>query len=128
MGQHVLQAESLDLGIPSWFPDGKCANDQAVLDWTRNSRGTKGERRDFFHDKETAKMAKKYCQDCPFKEACLTFALQNLDAFSGVMGGTTHRERKAFLKRQTKNLHESVAKIEARMKELLQDKELPTAS
>ena len=43
------------------------------------------------------KVAKKICNDCPYRAACLSWAIENNEL--GVWGGTTERERRV-LRRQ----------------------------
>lgn len=45
--------------------------------------------------------AKRICEDCPVKQRCLDYALDNKIEF-GVFGGTSERERRRILKARRK--------------------------
>jgi WhiB family redox-sensing transcriptional regulator len=42
--------------------------------------------------------AKAVCNECPYKLACLSFALERPDT-QGIWGGTTHMDRRRMLRR-----------------------------
>lgn len=71
----------LPLGDPfEWAAQGNC----------------RGADRDIFfpirNDAAKIKAAKNFCNSCPVRQPCLTFALQNPDT-EGIWGSTTQRER-----------------------------------
>ena len=56
----------------------------------------------FFEQNEVSptevRMAKKVCQGCPERQACLDFAIEN-DEQHGIWGGMTLKERKRYKRR-----------------------------
>ena len=56
----------------------------------------------FFVNKgDTGIEAKKLCEKCPVKQACLDFAIETHERF-GIWGGMNFRERNAELRRRKK--------------------------
>ena len=66
-----------------WMADGNCAEKPPSLFFPSDGVGVE--------------VAKRVCTDCPVKDRCLEYALENrID--HGVWGGTSERERRRILK------------------------------
>jgi len=67
----------------TWMARGNCAEQSPSLFFPSDGVGVE--------------VAKKVCADCPVKELCLEYALENrID--HGVWGGTSERERRRILR------------------------------
>jgi hypothetical protein len=110
-----------------WMRDSKCGNDPMLLSFMREYPHL-----DFFHDRDTEELAKRYCAGCPVFNNCKALAMQTInpneqschEAYSGVMAGTTVRERRKI----RKNLDKSLSKFLARRTEQSRDDAYPSAS
>jgi WhiB family redox-sensing transcriptional regulator len=67
-------------------------------DWTNFAACKDGDPDDLFVQGAQQNRAKKRCQNCVVRTACLAEALDNRVEF-GVWGGLTERERRALLRR-----------------------------
>lgn len=79
----------LDLlpSAPAWTGDALCAQVATEM---------------FFPEKGgSTKDAKRICGDCPVREACLEYALENGERF-GIWGGLSERERRALIRARRK--------------------------
>jgi len=67
----------------TWMAEGNCAEQSPSLFFPSDGVGVE--------------VAKKVCADCPVKQVCLEYALENrID--HGVWGGTSERERRRILR------------------------------
>lgn len=95
-----------------WMFEGKCANDEQLLEWTRRTK------EDFFHDAKWVSRAEAYCEDCPVRQLCLDHAMVMdlaapvADQTFGVMGGKSRRARNALRKKAAKKDAAVLLKIE----------------
>ncbi|HEY3140276.1 MAG TPA: WhiB family transcriptional regulator [Acidimicrobiales bacterium] len=68
-----------------WMADGNCASEPPSLFFPSDGVGVE--------------VARRICVDCPVKESCLEYALNNrID--HGVWGGCSERERRRIIKRR----------------------------
>ena len=68
-----------------WMADGNCASEPPSLFFPSDGVGVE--------------VARRICVDCPVKEPCLEYALNNrID--HGVWGGCSERERRRIIKRR----------------------------
>ena len=66
-----------------WHEDARCAEPDVDPEWFYVERG------------QTSSRARAVCAECPVRDECLDFAMNDPDARSwGVGGGTTPRERR----------------------------------
>lgn len=107
---------------------GKCANDVILQNKIFYLRDDEGESiYDFFHEKQFISMAKEYCSDCPVKDICFNMAMMDTDGYTGIWGGTTHRERRA-LQRKIQKKQAAAQLLLAQLTEQLPDDTGPTAA
>lgn len=96
-GAYVISADEI---FPEDYPDFSehgetpCSSapdiffpSEKVAEWSVKKTGS------FYTNEYEAKLL---CNSCPYKEACLEFALKNPQA--GIWGGTTERERKRLIR------------------------------
>ncbi len=75
----------METATPEWMPHGSCRNYPASAFFPSDGVGVDA--------------ARRICAECPVKEPCLEYALeQRID--HGVWGGCSERERRRILKRR----------------------------
>lgn len=77
--------------VGPWVIDARCAEVGGDLWYATNTKG--GPTRENL-------MAKRICDDCPVKQQCLDWALENNERY-GIWGGATPRERRGMRKPST---------------------------
>lgn len=98
--------------MPEWYIKGECRSHDPDLWYPEKG------------DRVSEKLAKKHCLNCPVRNECLGFALENDEPW-GIWGALLPRERRSLQRRQRKEF----LKLTARMQGLLQDgNEPPTAA
>lgn len=70
--------------------------------WTVDALCAQTDPEAFFPDKGgSSRDAKRICGDCPVRQECLEYALEN-DEFFGIWGGLSQRERRALIRARRK--------------------------
>ncbi len=78
---------------PEWFDQARCMGmDIEVFYGEEEDQQERGSHRPYLLPAEVAQ-AKAMCRDCPVREQCLEYALDN-DERHGIWGGLTTKERR----------------------------------
>lgn len=76
----------------SWMEQGLCTNEDPETWWIDPENGENALLRE-----KKARVAKEICAVCPVRDQCLLYGLLTAkDDHWSVLGGTTHRERRAI--------------------------------